>query len=201
MARPSLEGRSILIVEDEPLIVMDITQQFEVTGAALTTTNTLKHALILVEHDGLAGAILDHALPDGDSSELCARLKARGIPFMIYSGFNTVSGACAGALHIAKPAPDGALVAAMEGLIMSDAISKMEVGPLLAEQRRTADEYRVVEKVVQDLHKSLAATSFDQVGRAEAAAHIVSRTADLMRLGQRMLDLDASVIAASLRTS
>ena len=201
MARPSLEGRSILIVEDEPLTVMDITQQFEVTGAALTTTNTLKHALILVEHDGLSGAILDHALPDGDSSELCARLKARGIPFMIYSGFNTVSGACAGALHIAKPAPDGALVAAMEGLIMSDAISKMEVGPLLAEQRRTADEYRVVEKVVQDLHKSLAATSFDQVGRAEAASDIVSRTADLKRLGQQMLDLDASVIAASLRTS
>ena len=201
MARPSLEGRSILVVEDEPFIVLDITQQFEVTGAALTTTNTLKHALILVEHNGLAGAILDHALPDGDSSELCARLKARGIPFMIYSGFNTVSGACAGALHIAKPAPDGALVAAMEGLIMSDAISKMEVGPLLAEQRRTADEYRVVEKVVQDLHKSLAATSFDQVGRAEAAAHIVSRTADLMRLGQQMLDLDASVIAASLRSS
>ena len=63
MQRPSLEGRSILIVEDEPLIVMDITQAFEPTGAALTTTNTLKHALILVEHDGLSGAILDHALP------------------------------------------------------------------------------------------------------------------------------------------
>jgi hypothetical protein len=120
---------------------------------------------------------------------------------MIYSGFKTVGGACAGALHISKPAPDGALVAAMEGLIMSDAISKMEVGPLLAEQRRIADEYRVAEKVVQDLHTSLAATSFDQVGRAEAAADIVSRTADLMRLGQQMLDLDASVIAASLRTS
>ena len=71
MQRPSLEGRSILIVEDQPLIVMDITQEFEATGAALTTTNTLKHALILVEHDGLSGAILDHALPDGDSSELC----------------------------------------------------------------------------------------------------------------------------------
>ena len=93
MQRPSLEGRSILIVEDEPLIVMDITQAFEATGAALTTTNTLKHALILVEHDGLSGAILDHALGDGDSSQLCARLKERGIPFMIYSGFDTVGGA------------------------------------------------------------------------------------------------------------
>jgi DNA-binding response OmpR family regulator len=79
MQRPSLDGRSILIVEDEPLIVMDITQQFEATGAALTTTNTLHHALILAEHNGLSGAILDHALGDGDSSLLCARLTERGI--------------------------------------------------------------------------------------------------------------------------
>jgi hypothetical protein len=43
----------------------------------------------------------------------------------------------------------------------------------------------------------LAATSFDQVGRAAAAVEIVSLTADLMRLGQQLLDLDASVIAAS----
>ena len=152
MQRPSLEGRSILIVEDQPLIVMDITQEFEATGAALTTTNTLKHALILVEHDGLSGAILDHALPDGDSSELCARLKERGIPFMMYSGFNTVGGACAGALHIAKPAAEGALVAAMERLILGDTISKKEIGPLLVEQRRIADEFRVVEKSIQELH-------------------------------------------------
>ena len=67
MQRPSLDGRSILIVEDEPLIVMDITQQLA-TGAALTTTNTLHHAMILAEHDGLSGAILDHSLGDGNSS-------------------------------------------------------------------------------------------------------------------------------------
>ena len=54
----SLTGRSILIVEDEPLIVMDITKAFEGSGAELTTTNTLRHALLLVEHDGLSAAIL-----------------------------------------------------------------------------------------------------------------------------------------------
>jgi DNA-binding response OmpR family regulator len=118
MQRPTLGGRSILIVEDEPLIVMDITQAFDGTGAELTTTNTLRHALILVEHDGLSGAILDHALGDGDSSLLCARLTERGIPFMTYSGFDTVGGACAGALHIGKPAAPGQLVAAMESLIL-----------------------------------------------------------------------------------
>ena len=117
MQRPSLDGRSILIFEDEPLIALDITQQFEATGAALTTTNTLHHALILAEHDGLSGAILDHALGDEDSSRLCARLKERRIPFMIYSGFDTVGGPCKDALHVSKPAAPGELVAKMEELI------------------------------------------------------------------------------------
>jgi DNA-binding response OmpR family regulator len=120
MKSPSLEGRAILVVEDEPLIALDITQELEAAGAAVTTTNTLKHALILVEHDGLCGAILDHALGDGNSSFLCQRLTERGIPFLIYSGHTTVEGECRAALHIAKPAADGALVAALEGLIRGD---------------------------------------------------------------------------------
>ena len=118
MKRPSLDGRSILIVEDEPLIVMDITQEFEATGAALTTTNTLHHAMILVEHDGLSGAILDHSLGDDNSSLLCARLTERGIPYLIYSGHAKVEGPCAGALHVNKPAARGELLAAMESLLL-----------------------------------------------------------------------------------
>ena len=197
MQRPSLEGRSILIVEDEPLIVMDITQEFEATGAALTTTNTLKHALILVEHDGLSGAILDHALPDGDSSLLCARLKERGIPFLMYSGFNKVAAGCAGAPYIAKPAPQGALVAAMEGLIRGVSIPT-EMGPLLVEQRQIGDEYRMAVKAIEELH-NLIASNVDKADRAEMEADVATRTAELMRLGQRMLELDASVTVASLR--
>jgi DNA-binding response OmpR family regulator len=103
---------------------MDIAQAFEASGAALTTTNTLRHALILAEHHGLAGAILDHALGDGDSSKLCARLTERGIPFLIYSGHATVGGACAGAPHINKPAAQGELVARMEGLIREDELAR-----------------------------------------------------------------------------
>jgi DNA-binding response OmpR family regulator len=116
MNRP-LEGRSILIVEDEPLIALDIAQAFEGAGAALTTTNTLHHALTLVEQDGLSAAILDHALGDGNNSQLCARLKERGVPFMIYTGYPKVDGECAEGLHLPKPAAQGELVATMEKLI------------------------------------------------------------------------------------
>lgn len=117
MAGPSLQGRSVLIIEDEPLIVMDMTKSLEITGAAITSTNTLKHALLLVEHDGLAAAILDHTLGDGDSSELCVRLTERGIPFMIYSGHLHVDGPCSGAPHLRKPATAEDLVSAVELLI------------------------------------------------------------------------------------
>jgi DNA-binding response OmpR family regulator len=117
MERPSLAGRSI-IVEDEPLIVMDITQAFEHTGAELTSTNTLRHALLLVEHDGLSGAILDHALPDGDSSQLRARLKERGIPFMVYSGYQKDDAPGLDAPHITKQALPGVLVDTMLDLLL-----------------------------------------------------------------------------------
>ena len=153
MQRPSLEGRAILVVEDKPLIALDITQALEAAGAAVTTTNTLKHALILVEHDGLCGAILDHALGDGDSSLLCSRLTERGIPFLIYSGHATVEGACKDALHVSKPAAEGALVTALEGLIRGASIQQTEISPLLIEQRRVGDEYRVVEKAIHELRK------------------------------------------------
>jgi len=37
---------------------------------------------LLVEHDGLSAAILDHALTDGECTNLCARLLERNIPFL-----------------------------------------------------------------------------------------------------------------------
>ena len=86
MKYPGLWGRSILVVEDELLIAMDIAGALEKAGAHATMTTTVRHALILVEHDGLSGAIMDHALSDGESTALCARLKERGIPYISYTG-------------------------------------------------------------------------------------------------------------------
>jgi DNA-binding response OmpR family regulator len=117
MPRPNLKGCTILVVEDEPLIVMDISMAFEGTGGHLTTTNTVKHAKLLVEHDGLSAAILDHALSDGDSTSLCTRLTERGIPYLIYSGLKIADGPCKDAPHLMKPASHEQLLNAMEALI------------------------------------------------------------------------------------
>jgi len=77
----------------------------------------------------------------------------------------------------------------------------MEIGPLLVEQRRIADEFRVVEKAMQEVQRLLARRDTDPASRARMEAGVASSFAELMRLGQRMLELDASVTIASLRPS
>jgi DNA-binding NtrC family response regulator len=112
-----LTDRLVLIVEDELLIAMDLAQTFERAGARVTTTNSLQEALTLVESDRPAAAVLDHALRDGNSSQLCARLKERGIPFVLYSGHSAVEDACHHAPFVAKPSRLELLVSTVEELL------------------------------------------------------------------------------------
>jgi CheY-like chemotaxis protein len=114
---PALEGRSILVVEDEPLIGWDIREALEKAGASVTATTTVRHALILIQHDGLAGAIMDHALADGDSAEVCRKLKERGIPYVSYSRYDPVVGASPEAPFVSKPASMDKLLTVLESLL------------------------------------------------------------------------------------
>jgi DNA-binding response OmpR family regulator len=117
MEHPALRGCSILVVEDEPLIALEIVTALEQAGAHATTTSTVRHALILADHDGLSAAIIDHALSDGDSTALCRRLAERNIPYVSYSGYEPVVGASANALFIAKPVPMDELLTGVEHLL------------------------------------------------------------------------------------
>jgi DNA-binding response OmpR family regulator len=87
-----LTGRSILIVEDEPVIVIDIAGAFERAGACVLRTNTLRQALLLLEEQHLSAAVLDHGLTNGNSSKLCERLKELDIPYVLHSGYSSVDG-------------------------------------------------------------------------------------------------------------
>ena len=110
-----LTGRLVLIAEDEPLIALDMTLAFEDEGAWVTRARTLDEALLGVEDRALSVAILDHALSDGDSSKVYARLKERNIPFVTYSGYDDLG--CGGGIHLKKPASMSVLVATVRDLL------------------------------------------------------------------------------------
>lgn len=75
----------------------------------------------------------------------------------------------------------------------------MDIKALLAEQRRTGDEFRVAEKAIQDLQTLLSGRGIDAASRSKAEAEMASGWIELARLGQRRLELDASVTNAALR--
>jgi DNA-binding response OmpR family regulator len=116
MDRP-LVGRSILVVEDEPLIAMDVAQGLETAGASVSVARTLSDALNKVEAPGLSAAVLDHRLKDGDTSQICDRLDARNIPFVVYSGYAKLDGPCSEGKQVSKPVLPEELVVAVVGLL------------------------------------------------------------------------------------
>jgi hypothetical protein len=75
----------------------------------------------------------------------------------------------------------------------------MDIGPLLVEQRRVGDEFRIVEAAVQKMHRTLAGRRLDAATRLKIEACVIPTTTELIRLGQRRLELDASVCAATAR--
>ena len=119
--QPTLQHRAILIVEDEPMIAMDVAQAFERAGAATAVTSTLHNALILVEDEKLSAAVLDHILPDGESSPLCKRLEERGLPFVVYSGIGDMHGPCALGTQVTKPENPSVLVSMVAKLLEGNA--------------------------------------------------------------------------------
>ena len=113
MEAVSLLGRSVLIVEDEPLIALDIALEFEKVGAFVLTAHSLAEATELVERDGLAAAVMDFGLGDGNAEALCARLNGRGIPFVLHSGYSHHGPGCSAGVVVPKPANPSALIAAV----------------------------------------------------------------------------------------
>jgi DNA-binding response OmpR family regulator len=117
MESTSLAGRSILIVEDEPLIALDIVAAFAKVGAVTFSARTLAEAVHMVEQDGLSAAVLDFGLGDNDAEPVCRRLTEREIPFVLHSGHTHASDACRGGTVVPKPAPPEALITTIAGLL------------------------------------------------------------------------------------
>ena len=114
--KQSLKGRSILIVEDQALISMHIQSILGDVGAKIVTAPNLRTALAAMRDSKLSAAIIDYLLEDGNNSEICKQLNARGIPFVLFSGAPKPTGACAQGSYLEKPTTAKELLASVEAL-------------------------------------------------------------------------------------
>lgn len=93
------EPRSVLIVEDEPLIAMMLEDFLDSLGHRVAgSVDSVEDALARVDQGGFDVAILDVQLKDGKTSwPIADRLRDKGIPFIIATGG-----------HIEPPPPEHA---------------------------------------------------------------------------------------------
>ncbi len=82
-----LNGLAILIVEDEPLVALDLAEAvLRVAGRPVGPVPTVAEALELLKTEDIEAAILDANLTDRDVTPLALALIGRGVPFIVHTG-------------------------------------------------------------------------------------------------------------------
>jgi CheY-like chemotaxis protein len=85
-----LSGRRILIVEDEALVAMLVEDALLDVGATVIgPAATVAEAMQLLESEMPHAAVLDINLSGESSSPVADLLAARGIPFLVASGYGS----------------------------------------------------------------------------------------------------------------
>lgn len=108
---------AILLLEDEPLILLDLEFAVEDVGLRAICATSVAEALTLLQStEGLVAAVLDVSLARGQTCVPVARaLERLGVPFLLHSGDlnrddETVQRL--GVRHISKPANADHVIAA-----------------------------------------------------------------------------------------
>ena len=114
------EHTRILIVEDEPLIALNLEELLVDAGFNIAAiAGKLEKALALIESGACDAAIIDANLAGVSASPLASALTARGLPFIVLSGYSReqLDGSFPGALFIQKPCRPAQLIQALNTIL------------------------------------------------------------------------------------
>jgi DNA-binding response OmpR family regulator len=113
-----LEGKTILIVEDEPLVALDLHAALRAAGASLIAATNAAEALRLIRRNEISAAVVDVNLGGDNCFAVCQALFHRSIPFLFHTGHREadVLKAWPEAPLIVKPAGHDELVACLAAL-------------------------------------------------------------------------------------
>jgi two-component system, response regulator PdtaR len=109
---------TVLIVEDEPLIALDVEAMLERRGARIVgPAATVREALSLLQSERPDVALLDFSLKDGLVTPVAEALRARDIPFVLSSAHKNAELAAVSVLtdapKVGKPVSESRLIAAL----------------------------------------------------------------------------------------
>lgn len=116
----SLDGLAILVVEDQVLTGMLVSEEIKCAGGdAIGPVASVSCALKEIESKHVDLALLDAKLLDGSAEALVTHLEQRRIPYIVVSGYEkeTLPIALKGAPFVAKPVSMQLLVEAVQTIV------------------------------------------------------------------------------------
>ena len=114
------ECARILIVEDNPMLALDLEELLVDAGFKVAAiAGKLEKALALIESGGFDAAVLDANLAGVSASPLASAMTARGLPFIVLSGYSSeqLQGAFSGALLLQKPCRPTQIIQALNNIV------------------------------------------------------------------------------------
>jgi CheY-like chemotaxis protein len=111
-----LNGCVVLVVEDEPLVGLELVETLTANGAHAVSAGRLADAIRAVDQHRISVAILDIKLGGEDCSLLCQYLSQRQIRFVFYTGYTTPPDGWSDVPIINKPAHRAHIVDTIERL-------------------------------------------------------------------------------------
>jgi DNA-binding response OmpR family regulator len=117
----SLAGVRVLIVEDDPLLLLDLELTLSGAGAEVVgLCQTLQEALRRSDPVDFSVAVLDFRLGSENISPVARRLASQGVPFVFYTGQPPQDSSLAEWRHcsiVEKPSPPHAVISAVKGVL------------------------------------------------------------------------------------
>ena len=123
----------VLIVEDEPLILVDLELALSDLGyRVVAKAQDLVDGLILAEKSDVDIAVLDVNLAGLSSSKIADVLLERGVPFLFVTGYTSrgIAPHLRKTLRVAKPFETATLGQALEDLLGTKAAHRDTQGPV-----------------------------------------------------------------------
>jgi CheY-like chemotaxis protein len=116
-ANSQFGGRVVLVVEDEPLVGLDVADALTSCGARVVCVRSAVQALASVDPVELSVAVLDINLGSHDFRPVCQYLSDRGVPFLFHSGYGSTLDGWSDIPLVRKPATSQQIIDAVADLL------------------------------------------------------------------------------------
>ncbi len=116
----------ILIVDDEPIIALSLEEMLVDAGFTIAAVvHKIDKALAVIESGACDAAIIDANLAGVSASPAASALAARGLPFIVLSGYSReqLEGDFPGARFMQKPCRPAQLIQAVSAMVLKRQIN------------------------------------------------------------------------------